>query len=85
MKQGQKINKYKGHKSISDLHCQIWISILCASEFPVLCKIIDWNFSGLTIILFYLNQSTVFADSFSKVVNIASFSFEIEEIVFIAK
>ena len=35
--------------------------------------------------LFYLNQSTVFADSFSKVVNIASFSFEIEEIVFIAK
>ena len=57
------------------------ISIVCASEFPDLSKIIDWNFSGSTIILFRLNQSTAFSDSFSKVVSSASFSFEIEEII----
>ena len=56
------------------------ISIVCPSEFPNLFKIIDWNFSGLTII-FRLIQSTTFSDSFSKVVSSASFSFEIEEIV----
>ena len=52
------------------------ISIVCPSEFPNLFKIIDWNFSGLTII-FRLIQSTTFSDSFSKVVSSASF----EEIV----
>ena len=54
---------------------------MCASEFPDLCKIIDWNFSGLTIILFRLNQSVAFSEYFSKIVSRASFSFEIEEIV----
>ena len=56
-------------------------SILCASEFPDLCKIIDWNFSGLSIILFRQNQSIAFSETFSKVVSGASFSLEIEEIV----
>ena len=54
---------------------------MCASEFQNLCKIIDWNFPGLTIILFRLSQSKPFPDSFSKVIGSASFSFEIEEIV----
>ena len=57
------------------------ISIVCTSELPDLCKIIDWNFSGLTIMLFRLNQSIAFSESFSKVVSSACFSFEIEEIV----
>ena len=56
------------------------ISIECASEFPDLYKIIDWNFSELTIILFRLNQLTAFYDSFSKVASSVYFSFEIEEI-----
>ena len=51
------------------------------TEFPDLCKIIDWNFSGLTTTLFRLNQSIAFSESFSKVVSSDSFSFEIEKIV----
>ena len=57
------------------------ISIVCASEFADLCEIIDWNFSGLTIISFSLKQSKASCESFSKVVSSASLSFEIEEIV----
>ena len=56
------------------------ISIVCASEFPDLYKVIDWDFSGLTIILFRLNESIAFSKSFSKVVG-SIFSFEIKEIV----
>ena len=54
---------------------------MCTSDLRDLCKIIDWNFSGLTIILFRQNQSIAFSETFSKVVSGASFSLEIEEIV----
>ena len=60
------------------------ISIRCESEFPDLCEIIDWNFLGLTIILFCLNHLIAFSESFSEVVSSGSFSFEIGEIVLLS-
>ena len=57
---------------------------MCPSELPDLCKIIDWNFSGLTIIISPKPINRIFfepiSESFSKLVSSACFSFEIKEI-----
>ena len=55
------------------------ISIVCASEFADLCEIIDWNFSGLTIISFSLSNQKLLVNLFLKLLVVLLFLLKLKK------